>query len=161
MKSNATKIIALNAVIAALYVVLTMPFGIISTSAGFQFRPAEALTILPSLVPYVTPGLAIGCAISNMVSAFGIADILLGSLITLTAGYLSGKTKNPWLAALPPVLLNAIFLPLVWLLATGDVGYWFNCASLLLTQSAVIYGLGVPLHFIFKKRVMPLLNQKM
>ena len=161
MKSNATKIIALNAVIAALYVVLTMPFGIISTSAGFQFRPAEALTILPSLVPYVTPGLAIGCAISNMVSAFGIADIVLGSLITLTAGYLSGKTKNPWLAALPPVLLNAIFLPLVWLLASGDVGYWFNCASLLLTPSAVIYGLGVPLHFIFKKRVMPLLNQKM
>lgn len=161
MKNNATKIIALNAVIAALYVVLTMPFGIISTSAGFQFRPAEALTILPSLVPYVTPGLTIGCAISNMVSAFGVADIVLGSLITLTAGYLSGKTKNPWLAALPPVLLNAIFLPLIWLLAMGDVGYWFNCASLLLTQSAVIYGLGVPLHFIFKKRVMPLLNQKM
>ena len=161
MKANATKYIALNAVIASLYVVLTMPFGIISTSAGFQFRPAEALTILPSLMPYVTPGLAIGCAISNMVSAFGIADIVLGSLVTFVAGWMSSKTKNPWLAALPPVLLNAIFLPLIWLLAMGDAGYWFNLGSLLLTQSAVIYGLGVPLHFIFKKRVMPLLNQKL
>ena len=96
-----------------------------------------------------------------MVSAFGIADVVFGSLVTLTAGYLSGKTKNPWLAALPPVLLNAIFLPLVWLLAMGDIGYWINFASLLLTQSAVIFGLGVPLHYIFKKRVMPLLNQKL
>ena len=161
MKQNATKFIALNAVIASLYVVLTMPFGIISTSAGFQFRPAEALKILPSLMPYITPGLAIGCAISNMVSAFGVADIVFGSIITLTAGYLSSKTKNPWLASLPPILLNAIFLPLIWLLAVGDAGYLINLASLLLTQSAVIFGLGVPLHFIFKKRVLPLLNQKL
>ena len=137
-----------------------MPFGAISTSAGLQFRPAEALTILPSLMPFVTPGLAIGCAISNMVSAFGIADVVLGSFVTLVAGYLSGKTKNPWFAALPPVVLNAIFLPLIWLLAIGDVGYIVNAGSLLITQSAVVFGLGVPLHYVFKKRVMPLLNQK-
>ena len=160
MKTNVTKYIAMNAVIAALYVVLTMPFGVISTSAGLQFRPAEALAILPSLMPYVTPGLAIGCAISNMVSAFGIADVVFGSLVTLVAGYLSGKIKNPWLAALPPVLLNATLLPLIWLLAMGDAGYIVNAGSLLITQSAVIFGLGVPLHYVFKKRVMPLLNQK-
>ena len=40
MKNNYTKMIAVNALVAALYVVLTMPFGFITTSRGFQFRPA-------------------------------------------------------------------------------------------------------------------------
>ena len=57
MKNNYTKMIAVNALVAALYVVLTMPFGVITTSSGFQFRPAEALTILPALMPYTVIGL--------------------------------------------------------------------------------------------------------
>lgn len=158
MKKTATKIIVINALVAALYVVLTMPFGVISTSSGLQFRPAEALTILPSLMPYTMFGLAIGCAVSNFVSAFGILDVVLGSLITLAAAFLTSKIKNPFLAALPPVLLNAVFMPLVWLIAAGDAAYWINAGSMLLTQGAVIYGIGVPLHFVFKKYIMPQIN---
>jgi len=161
MKKNTTKLLALNAIIASLYVVLTMPFGVISTSAGLQFRPAEALTILPCILPHTISGLAIGCAISNIVSAFGIFDVIFGSLITFIAGIITSKIKNPFIAALPPILLNAIFLPLIWLLAMGDFAYWINALSLLLTQSVVIYGLGIPLHAVFKKRILPLLNQKM
>ena len=109
---NTTKILAINALVAALYVVLTMPFGVITTSSGMQFRPAEALTILPALMPYTIWGLAVGCGLSNFVSAFGLPDIILGSLTTLAAAYLTSKIKKPWLAALPPVLLNAAFMPL-------------------------------------------------
>lgn len=153
LMKNYTKIIAINAVVASLYVVLTMPFGVITTSSGMQFRPAEALTILPALMPYCVWGLAIGCGISNLVSAFGIADILLGALVTLVAGLITSKLKNPFLAALPPVILNAIFMPLIWMIAS-PVAYWANMASMLLTQGVVIFGIGIPLYYVFKKYVM-------
>ncbi len=159
MKKNATKIIAVNAVVAAMYVVLTMPFGVITTGI-FQFRPAEALAILPAIAPYTMIGLAIGCGISNMVSLFGIYDIVLGSLVTLLAGYLS-STKllcNKWLAPLPPILLNALLLPLIWLLSDSSVGYLICMCSLLVSQSVVIYGLGVPLYMLTKKRLMPMIS---
>ena len=152
---NTTKILAINALVAALYVVLTMPFGVITTSSGMQFRPAEALTILPALMPYTIWGLAVGCGLSNFVSAFGLPDIILGSLTTLAAAYLTSKIKKPWLAALPPVLLNAAFMPLIWMISSHDIAYWVHAGSMLLTQAAVIYGIGMPLYYIMKKYVMP------
>ncbi|MEG2014621.1 MAG: QueT transporter family protein [Clostridia bacterium] len=158
MQKNSTKFICFNAVIAALYVVLTMPFGVISTSSGLQFRPAEALSILPLLFPYTVWGLTIGCAISNLVSAYGIADIILGSITTLIAGLITTKMQKFYLAPLPPIILNALILPLIWLLFAGQAGYLINMAGLLLTQSAVIYGLGVPLYFIAKKHLVTVMS---
>ena len=157
MKAHSTKFLCVNAVLAALYVVLTMPFGVLTTASGFQFRPAEALTILPVLFPYTVWGLAIGCAISNLVSAFGVADVVLGALTTLVAGFLTARCRKFYLAPLPPVLLNAFLLPLIWMIAS-PVSYWPNVLSLLLTQSAVIFGLGIPLYFLAKKTMMPLLS---
>lgn len=155
---NTTKILAINALVAALYVVLTMPFGIITTSSGMQFRPAEALTILPALMPYTVLGLAVGCGISNFVSAFGLPDILLGALTTLVAAYLTSKIKKPYLAAIPPVVLNAVFMPLIWMISSNEIAYWVNAGSMLLTQAVVIYGIGMPLYYIMKKYVMPHIN---
>ena len=86
MKKNITKFICINAVIAGLYVLFTMPFGIIAVNSNLQFRPAEALTILPALCPYTVVGLTIGCAIANTISPFGAFDIVLGSAVTLIAG---------------------------------------------------------------------------
>lgn len=162
MKKNVTKFVCVNAAVAALYVVFTMPFGIISTQSGLQFRPAEALTVLPALCPYTVVGLTIGCAISNLVSQFGIFDILLGSLTTLIAGLLtSTKLFNKfWSAPIPPVILNAAFLPMIWMLADPELGwslYLINAGGLLLTQSVVIFGLGIPLYFLTKSKLLPLM----
>ena len=122
MKKSA-KYIAVNAVVAALYVALTVPFGALATNPYIQIRPGEALTILPALMPYCIPGLAIGCAIGNIVSTFGIWDIILGTLITTIAALLTAFVfKKFYFAPLPPILLNAFLLPLVWLLAGTD-GY--------------------------------------
>ncbi len=159
MKQNVTKFIAVNAVVASIYVVLTMPFGVITTGI-FQFRPAEALAILPALCPYTIVGLAIGCGISNMVSMFGIYDIVLGSAVTLLAGYLTSTKlfRNKWLAPLPPILLNALLLPLIWLISDSSVGYLLCMCSLLVSQTVVIYGLGIPLYVVTQKRLMPMLS---
>ncbi len=159
MKQNITKFIAVNAVVASIYVVLTMPFGT-ATTGLIQLRPAEALTILPALCPYTMVGLAIGCGISNIVSMFGVYDVVLGSLVTLLAGYLTSTRlfRNKWLAPLPPIILNALILPLIWMISDSSVGYIFSMCSLLVSQTIVIYGLGIPLYLITQKKLLPMLS---
>lgn len=102
-----------SAVISALYFCLTTVLSPISFGV-VQFRLSEALTMLPFLFPEASIGLCIGCALSNIVSPFGIWDVIVGSLVTLVAGILTSKIKNVYLAGLPPVLLNAFILPIVW-----------------------------------------------
>ena len=44
---------------------------------------------------------------------------------------------------------------LIWMISSNDIAYWVNAGSMLLTQAAVIYGIGMPLYYIMKKYVMP------
>ncbi len=161
---NATKIIAMNAAVAALYVVFTMPFGTLAINPYVQIRPAEALTILPALMPWSIVGLTVGCAVSNIISTFGILDVLLGSTITLIAGLLTAFVfKKFYLAPIPPVVLNALLLPVVWLLAAPEGVTWsvylLEVLGLLVSQSVVCFGLGIPLYFATRKHLLPLLNR--
>ena len=55
-----TRLIAQAAVIAAIYVVLTIVFAPIAFEE-IQVRIAEALTILPIYTASAVPGLAVGC----------------------------------------------------------------------------------------------------
>ena len=54
-----------GAMIAAIYVALTMLFAPISFGP-VQFRISEALCILPFFTPAAVPGLAVGCLLSNI-----------------------------------------------------------------------------------------------
>ena len=145
------KQIARAAVIAALYVALTLPLGPLAYQNILQVRPAEALTILPMFFAEAVPGLAVGCMLANIFSGFGAYDVVFGSLITLLAAVLTSKIKNPFLAALPPVLLNALLLPLIWMMAGAGGAYFYSMGSTLLTQTVWIYGLGIPLYYSVKK----------
>lgn len=157
----ATKIIATNAVIAALYVVFTLPFGVIAVNNVIQFRPAEALAILPALAPHTAIGLAIGCCIANIISPFGIYDMVLGALVTLIAALLTSTKlfRKIYLAPIPPIILNALLLPLIWIIGGqgGEIVYYISMAGLLVSQSVVIYGLGTPLYILTKKKLLPYL----
>lgn len=156
-----TRYIVVNAAVAALYVALTVPFGALATNPFVQIRPGEALTVLPLVMPCTIVGLTVGCAVGNLVSSFGLWDILLGSLVTCVAAFATSKAKKDWLAPLPPVLLNAFLLPLVWILAATDAPtfttYALQVGGLLLSQSAVCFGLGLPLLSVAKKRILPML----
>ncbi len=76
------------AVIAAAYIVLTLPFAQFAFGM-IQFRLAEALTVLAALTPAAIPGLFIGCLLTNTLypSGLGIIDIIFGSLATLIAAF--------------------------------------------------------------------------
>ena len=156
MKRFPTKQLCRAGIIAALYVVLTWPLGALAFGTlGFQIRPAEALTMLPLFYPEAIPALYVGCLIANIITG-NAWDIGLGSLCSLVAAlltFLTGKLiKNTPLkltvGGLFPVLVNAFVIPLVLLLGgSAYAGYWFMFASLLVTQSVWVYGLGVPLYF--------------
>ena len=150
-------------VIAALYVALTyvfMPFAY----GPFQIRPAEALCLLPLFFGEAVPALFIGCMIANLAGG-GVADIFLGSTITLLAAlctFLIGKAfKKPvWrvlLGGIFPVLFNACLLPFMFLFlsTTGDAPsvalYFTYFFSLLLTQTVWVYGLGTPVYAFIQK----------
>ena len=157
-----TKVIAINALVASLYVVFTLPFGTLALNSYIQIRPAEALTILPAIAPCTVIGLTIGCALSNAFSAFGIIDVLLGALVTLCAGLLTAYLFNrPFVAPIPPTLLNAVCLPLVWFLAGAECSWiiWATQAlSLFVSQAVVCFGLGIPLYFATYKKLPQLLQ---
>ncbi|CDF58245.1 QueT transporter family protein [Thermobrachium celere] len=107
--------------IAAIYVALTMPFA--SFSYGpIQFRISEALTILPLYESAAIPGLFIGCMFSNIFGGFGLQDIVFGSLTTLVAAYLTSKMPNKYLGVLPPILLNALIIP-IWVSKISNTPY--------------------------------------
>lgn len=141
-------------IFAALYVVLTLPFATVTISE-IQFRPSEALTMLPLLFPEAIPALFIGCMLANWVAGGAVLDIFLGAVVTLAAAvctWLIGRLVRNFklslfVGGLFPVLLNALILPGIWLVAYGqqEFGYWLNVAFLLASQSLVVYVLGVPL----------------
>ena len=70
------------AVIAAVYVILTLAFAPISFGP-IQFRISEMLCVLPAFTAAGIPGVAIGCLLANMLGGAAMPDIVFGSLATL------------------------------------------------------------------------------
>lgn len=104
------------AVIAALYVVLTMIANIFGlANFAIQVRFSESLTILPFFTPAAIPGLFVGCIISNLLTGCVPLDVIFGSIATLLGAlgtyYLRHFTK--WLAPLCPILANTLIVPFV------------------------------------------------
>ncbi|NLB18379.1 MAG: QueT transporter family protein [Syntrophomonadaceae bacterium] len=137
-------------IIAALYVALCLVFN--ATSFGvIQFRPAEALTMLPILFPEAIPGIFIGVLIANLFGGVGLVDIIFGSLISLVAAYLTWTWRYNLLAYLSPIVLNA-FLVSLYLHVFFNTPYWYMVLSIGISQSIVVVLLGVPLITYIRKR---------
>ena len=160
MKNLTTKKLCRAGVIAALYAAITFAFSSLSYGP-LQIRPAEALTILPLFFAESVPALFVGCLIANLLSPYGFIDIAVGSLVTLIAAVFTRLLKKyPPAGFIPPIVLNATILPIVWYFAAGDAAFWLNLISILLTQTLFIVGLGTPLYFGIKraKKSFSLLN---
>ncbi len=115
MKETRSQLLRITqgALIAALYVVLTMAFAPISFGP-MQLRIAEALTILPLFTAAAVPGLFAGCILANILGGGVIWDIIFGSLATLIGAWLGYKLReNRWLVPLPAVVSNTLIIPFV------------------------------------------------
>ena len=108
--------------IAALYVLLTWLSAAFGLSSGaVQFRISEALCLLPVFFPEAVGGLACGCLLANLLFGGTVYDMLLGTAATLLAGWLTYRLRAAPLpiCALPPILCNALAVPLVLFWSAG------------------------------------------
>ncbi|HIZ74681.1 MAG TPA: QueT transporter family protein [Candidatus Mediterraneibacter stercoravium] len=114
IKQNPVLFMAQAAMVAAIYVVLTL-LGASFSYGEVQVRISEALTILPVFTPAAIPGLFIGCLLSNILGGCILPDIIFGSLATLIGAIFTWmlRNNNRFLAPLPPIIANVIVVPFV------------------------------------------------
>jgi uncharacterized membrane protein len=149
-----SRFLARAAVIAALYAALTLAVAPFSFGL-MQVRISEALCVLPYFTAAAIPGLFVGCLVANAIGAIfglgaGVADILFGSLATLAAACLTRIMPSRYLAPLPPVVVNAAVVGLMfhtlfaYPLAVSVL--WVGLGEL-----TGCYGLGLPLMLLLEK----------
>lgn len=130
-----TRIVTQGAVIAALYVVLTVTFAPISFGP-MQVRISEMLMILPMFTAAAVPGLFIGCLLANLLAGAVIWDVIFGSLATLIGAWLGYRLReNRWLVPLPAVFSNTLIIPFVL-----RYGYGFAEIPLILMAAYIAIG---------------------
>lgn len=115
MKTSKTQFLTQAAIIAALYVVLTIIANIFGlANYVIQVRFSEALTILPFFTPAAIPGLFIGCLLSNLLTGCLPLDIIFGSLATLLGALGTyALRKQKWLVPIPPIAANVLIVPFI------------------------------------------------
>lgn len=162
-----TRRLVTAAVIAALYVVMTLPFAQFAFGP-IQFRLAESMSFLPMIIPAAIPGLTIGCFLANLLNPgnLGPIDIIFGSLATLISALLTrliykrSLMKNlslkSLIALIPPVLVNAIVVGtyLTFLLTNEEIFLTMilmNIVYVGLSQIVVVYIIGYPLMLLLRK----------
>ena len=158
MRKFDTRQITLAAAVAALYALLTYSGSIFGLTYGpVQFRFAEALCVLPFLFPTAAPGLFVGCLIANLLSPYGLVDVVCGSAATLIAALITARVRHRWLAPLPAVLSNGVIIGamLAWYEAGFGPGFWgmfaYNGLAVALGELGACYVLGMLLLYAIPK----------
>lgn len=150
------------AVIAAVYVVLTLLSGAFGLAYGnVQFRVSEVMCILPLFTPAAIPGLTVGCLLSNIFSTINPVDMVIGTFASLLAAICTRKCRFitlkgfPLLSLLFPVLFNAVFIGAEIAFFSGADAFIpvfiANALSVGAGEAAVIYTLGTILFFFIRK----------
>lgn len=121
MKRFSTKDLTAAAVVAALYTALSLLSDALGLAFGpIQCRLSEALCLLPLLLPSSVWGLTLGCLLTNILSPYGLLDLVVGTFATFLAACLTRRCRSQWTAVLPPVLCNGLLVG--WLIAFQQTG---------------------------------------
>ena len=142
-----TRLLARGSAYAAAYVVLTLVSGAFGLASGqIQFRISEALLPFACVDPAAVVGLTLGTAIANgLTSTMGLPDVVIGSLLTLTAALLMWWIGPRVVALAAPVVVNGLgvgaelalilhlpFWPSVGFVALGEAVVLFSGGLLVL-----------------------------
>lgn len=150
MSDNAVYKIVSNAVVAAIYFVVTY----FSTPIAFgqiQVRIAEALILLCFFRKDFWIGLTLGCLLSNCTSPLGWPDILFGTAATLISSLLVAYASPCLLVAvIYPVIANA-FVVGAELYFILKLDFWINVAYVGLGELVAV-SLGYIFFMALKKR---------
>lgn len=103
------KDVARLAIVASLYVALTLALGFIAYG-DIQFRVAEILVLLCFFRKDYSISLIVGCLIANIFSPMGIVDVVFGTTATVFSVLLVMISKNIFVSAIYPVLFNGVIV---------------------------------------------------
>ncbi len=130
-----TKSLVINAMLAALYIVLTVASAPIAYG-GVQFRISEALILLAFFNSDYIVGIAIGTFIANYIGPFGLPDAVFGTAVSIVALLLIAQTRKVlgekplalFVASLFPVILNGLYVAVIIIVI--DKLAWHNLMPL-------------------------------
>ena len=155
------RLIVYSGVIAALYVVLTLPMAQFAFGP-IQFRLAEVLTVLPAFTAGYIPGVSLGCFIANLLNPnnLGPVDIIFGTLATVIAGIFTriiGK-KNKILGIIPPIISNGLivggYLPFLLVDEGSSVtaqAVIISMAEVAASEAVLLIIVGIPFILLIEK----------
>ena len=128
--NNKTAAMVRAAVIAAIYVVLTIFANMLGLANGaIQVRLSEAMCVLPIFFPEAIAGLSVGCLLANIITGCLPLDIIFGTIATLIGAVGTyGLKKHNFLAVLPPIVSNTVIVPIVLRYAYGLGDAWWYMA---------------------------------
>ena len=153
MKNNKLKDMVVSASVAAIYVVLTWLLGSLSFGP-VQFRIAEALVLLCFFDKKYFLPLVLACILSNLMSPFGIYDVLFGTFATVLSLLCIMKSKNIIVASLFPVLFNGVIVSTEIMIINGVFElevFIFNFLTVALGEFVCVSIFGVLLFSILQK----------
>ena len=146
--SETIKTITVNAVIAALYAILTIvcaPFSY----GPIQFRISEILVLLCFWNKKYSIGLILGCFLANLNSPTMTLDILFGTAATAIACVGIMFSKHLAIAILFPIVVNAFVVG--WELTYFGEPFWFSCGYIALGEAVVLVA-GYIIFFLQRKK---------
>lgn len=159
---NKIRMLTKSAVIAALYVVLTLLQEFLlpgSPSNAIQFRIAEALCVFALFSPAGVYGVTLGCLLFNLINAGTLPlDFFVGTAATFTATFAMYRFRKlriwklPLLSLMMPVILNGLLVGWELTVYVQGTSYWFNASCVALGELAVMMTLGVALYLAFSAR---------
>lgn len=150
-----TRKVVLVAVVAALYVVLTVGLAPISYSF-IQFRVSEVLKVLVLFDPWLALGIGIGTFIANLASPFvGPWELVWMPLTDMAGGVLAWAVYRAMGLRWPalPMGLYALATGLavglmLWVLKVG--GFWYMSGTVAVSELIILIG-GIPMMFGIEK----------
>ena len=150
-----------NAIICALYVVLTFVSYPIAFS-GIQFRVSEILVLLCFFNRDYVIGITLGCFLTNLASPFMPWDLLIGTGATLVAALGLSFAKHLGIALLLPIVSNSFLVAIEYVFfAETKVAYWIAVGEIAIGEvSMILIGYIIILLIMKKPKIQEIFGVK-
>lgn len=135
--TTATRAIVYAGLIAAAYAVLTIALGPVSYGP-LQMRVAGLLKPLALRGPTMALGLAVGVALANLASPFGMWDFAVMPLVSYGAAMLAWRMRRwPWLAMIAQAAIIAVGVAVFPLHLGGAIPIWPTVAWVFVSECSL------------------------
>lgn len=145
-----TKNLVRTALVAAIYVVLTLAIPGISYGP-IQFRISEILTLLCFYNPFYIPAIVAGVFLSNLFSTVGPIDLLFGTAHTFISLYFMSKADKLWKASLYPALFSFIIAAQIVIVSMEPISFIATTLSIMASEFLIVTVIGVPSYKILEQ----------